>query len=506
MSPTERSQTYAAVDLGSNSFHLLVSRREHGQLLVIDQIKEMVRLAGGLDNHGKLDQETTDSAHACLARFGQRLRGIPDDNIRAVGTQTFRRLRNVNAFLMVAETALGCSIDIIGGREEARLIYLGVSQGVSSHDGRRLVVDIGGGSTELIIGEGTAPMEMESVQYGCVSLTRQFFSNGRITRGQWKNARRSVLADLQEMKIRYRQTGWETTVGSSGTIRAVASICEQQGWCERGITSTALDRLVRTMIEFGTIGNVRLAGLSERRHPVLIGGLVVLAACFEAFRLKSMEVSPFALREGLLHDLLGRLEHRDPRDNTVAAFKKRYGVDAEQVTRVKSCALKACEQISDGMFLRPVHRDLLGWAADLHETGLGVSHSHFQRHSAYLVEHADMPGFSTQEQLFLAALIGNHRGVVANGFTERLPTRLHEPLRVTLFCLRFASILCRSREDTAVPKFTLAAQDHSFAIGFTGKWAREHPLTVADLEGEVEMLRKIGLRLKFSYHPTSQPA
>ncbi len=502
MTPPERANTYAAVDLGSNSFHLLVSRREHGQLRVIDQIKEMVRLGGGLDKRGRLDSETTDRAFACLARFGQRLRGIPDDNIRAVGTQTFRRLRNVNAFLMIAETALGCSIDIIGGREEARLIYLGVSQGVSGHEGHRLVIDIGGGSTELIIGKGLVPLEMESVQYGCVSMTRQFFSNGKIKPRQWRKAIGSVLSELQELRIRYQQTGWDKTVGSSGTIKAVASICEQQGWSERGITAEALNRLIETMIGFGTIEKVNLDGLSERRHPVLIGGLVVLAACFEAFELRHMEVSPFALREGLLHDLLGRLEHRDPRDSTVTAFKMRYGVDINQAERVKACALKACEQISDDMFLRPVHRDLLGWAADLHEIGLGVSHSHFQKHSAYLIEHSDMPGFSTQEQLFLAALVNNHRRAISADFAESLPTRLHEPLRVTLFCLRFASVLCRSREDSAIPAFRLTAQDHSFTIRFSNAWAEKHPLTVADLDGEVEMLSKIGLR--FSFDPTGK--
>jgi exopolyphosphatase/guanosine-5'-triphosphate,3'-diphosphate pyrophosphatase len=495
MNQPERANTYAAVDLGSNSFHLLVSRREHGELRVIDRIKEMVRIAGGLDHQGHLDEETTDRAHGCLARFGQRLRGIPDDNIRAVGTQTFRRLQNANAFLMVAETALGCSIDIIGGREEARLIYLGVSQGVAGHENRRLVIDIGGGSTELVIGEGTVPLQMESLQYGCVTLTRAFFADGSITPKKWRKARRSVMADLQELQIRYRQTGWSAAVGSSGTIRAVAEICMQQGWCERGVTADALDKLCSSMIDFGTIENVTLAGLSERRHPVLIGGLVMLSACFEAFGLEELEVSPFALREGLLHDLLGRLEQRDPRDTTVRAFKKRYGVDPQQVKRVKTTALRACEQIADGMVLRPVHRELLGWAADLHETGLSVSHSHFQRHSAYLVEESDMPGFSNQEQLFLAALIRYHRRAVPPRFAEQLPSRLHEPLRITLFCLRFACILCRSRDDSTIPEFKLRGHDRSISIDFSDSWAQQHPLTLADLQQEVDMLRKIGLHL-----------
>ncbi len=296
--PSERSQTYAAVDLGSNSFHLLVARREHGELRVIDQIKEMIRLGGGLDQDGTLDPAVQERAFACLARFGQRLRGIPANNLRAVGTQTFRRLKNANAFLAVAETALGCSIDIIAGREEARLVYLGVTQGVSGHEERRLVIDIGGGSTELVIGEGLEPIEMESLQYGCVSLTRQFFADGKITRKRWKKAVRSVMADLQELQTRYRQTGWDSAIGSSGSIKAIAEICRLQSWVEKDINMDALYFLRDKLLSFGSIDAVDLPGLSERRHPVLVGGLVMLLACFKALRLENMKVSPYALREG----------------------------------------------------------------------------------------------------------------------------------------------------------------------------------------------------------------
>ena len=294
MTENERASTYAAVDLGSNSFHLLVARREHGELRVIDRIKEMVRLGGGLDEEGNLDPAVQDRAFACLARFGQRLRGIPPDNLRAVGTQTFRRMQNANAFLMIAETALGCSIDIVAGREEARLIYLGVSQGVAGHEERRLVIDIGGGSTELVIGQGLRPLEMESLQYGCVSLTRRFFGDGRIRKKRWKKAVRSVLADLHELRIRYLQTGWETAIGSSGTIKAVEEICRRLGWVEKDISVDALYMLRDRLLSFKTIDEVKLPGLSERRHPVLIGGVAMLFACFEALELKTLKVSPYA--------------------------------------------------------------------------------------------------------------------------------------------------------------------------------------------------------------------
>jgi len=495
MAPPERRDTYAAIDLGSNSFHLLVARREYGELRVIDRIKEMVRLGGGLDRKGRLDPETQQRALACLSRFGQRLRGIPNDNMRAVGTQTFRRLKHANAFLMVAETSLSCSIDIIGGREEARLIYLGVSQGVSGHQERRLVIDIGGGSTEIVIGQGLEPIEMESVQYGCVSITKKFFADGRLTRKRWSKAVNCVMAELQEIRARYMETSWQTVIGSSGTMLAITEICRQMGWIERDIDSAAVNRLRDKLLDFKTIDDVQLPGLSERRHPVLVGGLAILSACMNVFALQNVRASPFALREGVLHDLIGRIENRDPRENTIRAFKARYSVDESQVERVRKIALETCRHIKDAAFLRPIHLQLLGWAADLHEVGLCVSHSHYQEHSGYLVQHSDMAGFTQQEQQFLAALVRNHRRGIARDFSRNLPSRMHEPLKFTLFCLRLACILCRTRDNLAVPEFFLSASDHQIKVHLPAEWTRTHPLTMADLDFETEQLRSVGIQL-----------
>ncbi len=491
----ERADTYAAIDLGSNSFHLLVARREYGELRVIDRIKEMVRLGGGLDREGHLNQDTQQRALACLARFGQRLRGIPNDNMRAVGTQTFRRLKNANAFLMVAETALSCSIDIIGGREEARLIYLGVSQGVSGHEQRRLVIDIGGGSTEIVIGEGLEPLQMESVQYGCVSLTKRFFADGRLTQKRWSKAVNCVMADMQELRSRYLETGWQTAIGSSGTVLAVAEICRQLGWVEKDINAAVVIRLRDKLLNFKTIEDVQLPGLSQERHPVLAGGLAMLSACFNVFALETLKTSPFALREGVLHDLLGRMENRDPRENTIRAFKARHGVDQAQVERVRGTALDACRQIQNAAFLRPIHLQLLGWAADLHEVGLSVSHSHYQEHSGYLVQYSDMAGFTQQEQLFVAALVRHHRRAIPRDFARSLPGRMHVPLRFTLFCLRFACILCRTRDDLSIPGFSLIASDHDITAFLPAEWQRTHPLTMTDLNQEIQQLRAVGVNL-----------
>ncbi len=494
--PSERSHTYAAVDLGSNSFHLLVARREHGELRVIDRIKEMIRLGGGLDEEGRLDPAVQQRAFTCLARFGQRLRDIPTNNLRAVGTQTFRRMNHANAFLLVAETALGCSIDVIAGREEARLVFLGVSQGVSGPDERRLVIDIGGGSTELIIGDGLDPIEMESLQYGCVSLTRQFFKEGKITRKRFKRAVRSVRADLQELQLRYRRKGWDSAIGSSGSVKAIAEICRLQSWVEKDLTIDALYFLRDKLVSFGSIDAVDLPGLSERRHPVLVGGLVMLVACFKTLHIESMKVSPYALREGVLHDLLGRLDKRDPRDKTVAAFMSRYGVDRAQVDRVKRVALKTWDKLAGSMVLHPTYRELLAWAAQLHETGLSVSHSRYQAHSGYLVENSDMAGFSQQEQWFLAALVRYHRRGLTPDFAGQLPARMVQPLRMTLFCLRFACILCRTRDDSSLPPFKFSGTDNMITVNFPDDWKAGHPLTMADLEHESHALQAVDLQFQ----------
>ena len=497
MPTPERSHTFAAVDLGSNSFHLLVARRSHGELRVLDRLKEMVRLAEGLHRDGALDAPVQERALDCLARFGQRLRGIPVPNIRAVGTQTVRRMKQANSFLMVAETALGCPVDVISGREEARLIYLGVSQGVAGHEERRLVVDIGGGSTELVIGEGLTPLEMESLQFGCVSLTRWYFRNGKLTPRRWQKARQAVLAELQELQTRYRTIGWHTAIGSSGTARAVFAICQARGWCEHHITAEAISQLQRELLSFGSIEAIELPGLSERRRAVIVGGVVMLAACFEALGVEAMVVSPYALREGLLHDLLGRLEHRDPRDKTVQAFRLRYAVDAEQVARVKRVALSAFDQLADPLSLGSDDRELLSWAADLHEAGLSISHSNYQVHSGYLVEHSDLAGFSQQEQLMLAALVRCHRRPIPRGHAASLPERLHRRLAGLLFCLRFAWVLARTRDDNAVPSFRLAQRDDGVIhVHFDRGWMDGHPLTLADLGEEQLHIGVLGLQLE----------
>ena len=478
---------------------MLVARREHGELRVLDRIKEMVRLGGGLDKEGNLDPLVQQRALDCLSRFGQRLRGIPAKNIRAAGTQTFRRLKHADEFLHAAETSLECPIDIIAGREEARLIYLGVTQWVAGDQQKQLVMDIGGGSTELIIGEHFDPVEMESLQFGCVSVTNRFFANEKITEKGLKRAQRAVAAELQEIQSVYRKAGWQTAIGSSGTIRSAASMCEANGWCKKGITPRALEKLKQKVLSFKTISEVEIDGLSERRQPVIIGGLAILLACFKALHIDELLISPFALREGLLHDMLGRLEHRDPRDKAVKALMSRFAVDPAQVERVRRTALQIFDQLSPGQPISHSHRTLLTWATELHETGLALSHNSYQQHSAYLVEASDMAGFSHQEQLFLAALVGFQRRDIPEDYAARLPKRLYKPLRITLLCIRLAWIFCRTREDEAIPDFRIKLVKTSVHLELPGHWMEAHPLTIADLEYEQHALRTTGLDLQIAY-------
>ena len=478
---------------------MLVARREHGELRVLDRIKEMVRLGGGLDKEGNLDPLVQQRALDCLSRFGQRLRGIPAKNIRAAGTQTFRRLKRADEFLHAAETALECPIDIIAGREEARLVYLGVTQWVTGEEQKQLVMDIGGGSTELIIGEHFDPVEMESMQFGCVSVTNRFFANGKITEKGLKRAQRAVAAELQEIQSVYRKVGWQTAIGSSGTIRSAASMCEANGWCKKGITPGALEKLKQKVLSFNTISDVDIDGLSERRQPVIIGGLAILLACFKALHIDELLISPFALREGLLHDMLGRLEHRDPRDKAVKALMSRFAVDPAQVERVRKTALEIFDQLSPDQPISRSHRALLTWATELHETGLALSHNSYQQHSAYLVEASDMAGFSHQEQLFLAALVGFQQRDIPENYAARLPKRLYKPLRITLLCIRLAWIFCRTREDEAIPAFRIKLVKTTVCLELPGHWMEAHPLTIADLEYEQQALRTTGLDLQIAY-------
>jgi exopolyphosphatase / guanosine-5'-triphosphate,3'-diphosphate pyrophosphatase len=496
-------QLYAAIDLGSNSFHMVVARSEHGELRIIDRIKDMVRLAGGLDEHGRLDTDTREQALASLARFGQRIRAIPDHQIRAVGTQTFRRLKNPAAFLVVAETALGCPIDIISGLEEARLVYTGVNQATPPSGGRRLVIDIGGGSTEIVIGETHEPIEAESLAFGCVGVSRRAFPNGRISRDRWQSASRQILGELQTCSGRFRDLGWHQAVGSSGTIRAVSDMLIAADPGSSGlITPAGLGHLKAAILKAGHSDRIALEGLSERRQPVIAGGIVVLEAVMAALQIDDLKVSPFALREGVLYDLMGRLAQRDPREQTVTAMASRYQVDQAQADRIDDWTATALQQVTDDWQLRPVHADLLRWISRLHEIGLSLTHDDHHRHTAYMLEHADMAGFSRQEQQFMAIICRLQQRRIEPECLQELPARLQTPARRLLALLRLATALYRARSDASAVDFAVRASGNDLGLALPAGWLGANPLTRQDLHFEQRQLARIDIRLELTdLHP-----
>lgn len=489
---------YAAVDLGSNSFHMLVARREHGELRVIDRMRDMVRIAGGLDGRGRLDDATRARALESLARFGQRLTEIPPGQVRAVGTQTLRRMAQPDHFLVVAETALGCPVDVISGREEARLVWLGVTEGTAFGRQSRLVIDIGGGSTELAAGGERDPAFVESIQFGCVSVTRRAFGKGRITAKRWRRAADEIEAELEGLKQQLERTGWRTAIGSSGTVRAVQRIvAERDDALPVPITLEHVEALRHAVIDAGHVDRVALPGLSGKRRPVIAGGLVILETCMRTFGIDRLEVSPFALREGLLYDLVGRLEHRDPREKTVRAMAERFEADQAQAERVRDLALCAFEQIAEVCGLQRVHRELLEWSCRLHEIGLGIAHSHYQLHSAYVVEQSDMAGFTRQEQEFMAFLLRYQRRKLPADVLAALPTRLRHAARPMLAVLRLAVALCRSRVDVDLPDFALTVPEPDvLELALPAGWLAARPLSARSLELERRQLRALGLELR----------
>jgi exopolyphosphatase/guanosine-5'-triphosphate,3'-diphosphate pyrophosphatase len=489
----------AAVDLGSNSFHMIVARYTEGHLVILDRLREMVRLAAGLDEQGRLSREATTRALATLERFGQRLRDMRAGSVRAVGTNALRKAHRKQGFLERARAALGHPIEIISGIEEARLIYNGVAHTMPSEPGRRLVVDIGGGSTELIIGEGSAPKYLESLYMGCVSLSELHFPGGRVSEKRLQRAGVKARLELEGIENRYRALGWDHAVGSSGSVRAVFDAIRETEPSAGAITPAGLAVLTGRLIEAGSVSGAGFASISAERAQVFAGGLVILSQVFDSLGLEQMRVADGALREGLLYEMLGRFSEEDVRARTAASMETRFHADKAQADRVEAAAVGLLGQVAGPWRLDdPEIEQFLRWAARLHEIGLDISHSQFHRHGAYLLEYADMPGFTREEQRLLACLVGTHRRKLhLEGVVELVPPWDERAERMALV-LRLAVLLNRSRSDAAPPAGKLSVRGRTLTLRFPRGWLRANPLSAADLEREAAYLAAAKYLLKFA--------
>jgi len=484
--------TLVAVDLGSNSFHLQVARVVGDQLYPLDSLREPIRFGAGLTRDKRLDESSQSRALECLQRFGERLRGFDPHAVRAVGTNTLRVAKNAASFLKQAEAALGCPIEVVAGREEARLIYLGVSHSLPVSKDKRLVVDIGGGSTEFIIGRAFKPLRLESIYMGCVSYSLKYFPDGKVSKSAMKQAALAARSDLQTIIAGYAQGNWQQAVGSSGTARALAEILQLNGYSDAGITPDGLDRLSAALIKAGDIEHLDLKGLRSDRLPVLPGGLAIMSAVLSELGIEAMVVAGGSLRQGILYDLLGRFQHHDMRDVTVSQFMQRYHVDSKQARRVAGLALVLYRRFTAGAAgVDEAAPNYLSWAAKLHEIGISVAYGGYHKHSAYIVQNADMPGFSQREQWRLATLLLAHRRSLKKIFTRNVEIIDWH----MVMALRLAALIYRSRADIALPQIDAEVQGRTLRLGIERGWLAHNPLTATALQEEIEEWEATGFKL-----------
>ncbi|KZY62772.1 MULTISPECIES: hypothetical protein [unclassified Oleiphilus] len=484
----------AAIDLGSNSFHMAVASVKQGEVRFTDRLGEKVQLAAGINSQGAFEADTIERALACIDRFSQRLHNIDKSMIQVVGTDALRVAKNGGNFIAKAEQKLGARIEIISGLEEARLIYLGVSHTLADDDGRRLVIDIGGGSTEFIIGERFEPLERASLHMGCVSFRERFFKDGKITKIGFHKAVVQAEREIMPIKKIYKKKGWEQCVGASGSIKAIFQALEAEDGIQiERLSYKRLKTLRDQIIELGHIDNLNELNIKKERLSIFPAGLAILMGAFKALKIKKMEYTQGALREGLLYDMLGRLDHEDVRDRSISALQQRYGADiahGDYVADITKAFFRKAK--TDWQIDHPRYEGLLTWASKLFEIGLAIAHSQYHRHGAYLVANSDLAGFSKRSQEELALLVRAHRRKIPLEDFERVDEAI---LKLTLL-FRIAVLFASDRKVRSIP-FHLEVSSKSVHLAFKKGWLEKHPLTVENLEIERNYLRKIGFELSF---------
>ncbi|MBE2897067.1 exopolyphosphatase [Pasteurellaceae bacterium HPA106] len=493
---------FAAIDLGSNSFHMIIARIVNGSIQVLSRLKQRVQLAQGLDDNNHLSQAAIDRGVACLALFAERLQGLPAENIRTVGTYTLRQAVNKADFLTAAKAVFPYPINIISGEDEAKLIYSGVCH-TQPESGRKLVVDIGGGSTEMIVGDGFKPVLANSRNMGCVSFEVVFFPNGTISRAQFERARQTALSRMADLSAPYRAIGWDTVLGSSGTVKTVSQIVQANFDPSGLITAEILTTVIERVLAVDHFSKINLKGLNAERASVFVPGLAILSALFENYGIEQMRYSDGALREGVMYGLEKAFVVDNIRERTIDSLMEHFTVDQAQALRVTDTAMLlgqkyACwanEQQAEELL------NILFCAAFIHEIGLCINHKGVQKHSAYIIEHSDLPGFDYHQQHLLTQLVRFHIGPV-NLNELNIPARYAKRDVVSLLVmLRLAIIINRSRQATEPAErfsFTITEKCGLWRLEFEPNYLARNPLTEKELKEEGALLHALGIRLEIA--------
>lgn len=492
-----RNDEIAAIDLGSNSFHMIVAKVSNGQINVIDKLRESVRLGYGLDEDGNLDDLSQRRGLDCLERFHQRIKHLPANNVRAVGTRTLRSAKNAQAFLHGAEKALGFDIQIVAGTEEARLVYQGVAFGLEDDQTRRLVVDIGGGSTEIIVGEDFTPTSLESLGMGCVSITKRFFGKGEINKRAVRAAEIFCLQRLEPVQSQFRKQDIPRAIGCSGSIKAVAAVLEKRNG-HPAITPEGIEDILDECLKFDTIDELKMPSVSSDREQVFIGGLIVLKCVMKALKLKTMEASPWALREGVLYDLLGHDSMSDMRERSVKDLAARFHVDMPHTEQTTNIAQKLFRQVQKTHSIPDSWGRYLHWACLLQEVGAGINHDKFHAHGGYIVANCHLAGFGYDEQRWLAYLVSFQRKKPDWSAIKELPDDEFSVFVVALHIFRIACVLTRARNDIEDIGWAVKYEDDALSFSAPASWWEQHPLAAAYLNDEINYMKKSPIALLLS--------
>lgn len=496
-----QERAIAALDLGSNSFHMVIAKQRHGELKILETHAEKVQLAAGMNTQGKISEEAEQRALACLERFEERIRYFNAADVQIVGTNALRVAKNRRAFILKAQKIIGFPIEVISGREEARLIYLGVAHSMADDQGRRLVIDIGGGSTELVIGERFETHLLESLHMGCVSYRDRYFSDpDTVHKADFDRAVLEASRELLNIKAAYKRLTWDSCVGSSGSIKAVFNALKATGHCpDEEITLDGLNVLRKAVLKVSSINELREFGVKQDRLSTFAAGLAILYAVFKVLKIQTMKFSSEALREGLLYDIVGRIEHEDVRHRTITSLQQRYHIDIAQSERVEETCLHAYFQVAkDWEIEEEENESMLRWASGLYELGNTISHTQHHKHGAYLIQHSDLPGFTELTQKRLAVLVRLHRRRIAEDVMNELEAEDARTIIRLVVLLRLAVILTANRIAKET-RFTLNVRgDDHIVLNMGEDWISKHPLTIANLKAERSYLLSCDLILEIT--------